>query len=81
MLAGARRLADCARAQRWTEPPVAPLHRSTVAIVGAGGIGRALIELLEPFDVEILAVTRRGRRRHAAGRTGSARCCRRPTTS
>jgi D-3-phosphoglycerate dehydrogenase len=60
MLAGARRLADCARAQRWTDPPVVPLHRSTVAIVGAGGIGRALIELLEPFEVEVLAVTRRG---------------------
>ena len=60
MLAGARRLADCARAQRWTDPPVVPLHRSTVAVVGAGGIGRALIALLEPFEVEILAVTRRG---------------------
>jgi D-3-phosphoglycerate dehydrogenase len=60
MLAGARRLADCARAQTWTSPPVVPLHRSTVAIVGAGGIGRALIELLRPFEVEILAVTRRG---------------------
>jgi phosphoglycerate dehydrogenase-like enzyme len=60
MLAGTRRLADCARAQRWTAPPVLPLHRSTVAIVGAGGIGRALIELLKPFEVEVLALTRRG---------------------
>ena len=32
-----------------------------MAIVGAGGIGRALIELLEPLRVEVLAVTRRGR--------------------
>ena len=39
-----------------------------MAIIGAGGIGRALIELLEPHDVEVLAVTRRGPRRHAAGR-------------
>jgi D-2-hydroxyacid dehydrogenase (NADP+) len=61
MLAGARRLADCARATTWTRPPMRPLEGSTVAIVGAGGIGRALIELLEPFRVEILAVTRRGR--------------------
>jgi phosphoglycerate dehydrogenase-like enzyme len=61
MLAGARRLADCARAQTWTEPPARPLDGSTVAIVGAGGIGRALIALLEPLDVEVLAVTRRGR--------------------
>ncbi len=60
MLAGGRRLADCARARRWTAPRVVPLHRSTVAIIGAGGIGRALIELLEPFGVDVLAVTRRG---------------------
>ena len=61
MLAGARRLADCARASRWTEPPARPLDGSTVAIVGAGGIGRALIALLAPLDVQVLAVTRRGR--------------------
>jgi phosphoglycerate dehydrogenase-like enzyme len=61
MLAGARRLADCARATTWSDPPAAPLDGSTVAIVGAGGIGRALIALLEPLDVEVLAVTRRGR--------------------
>jgi D-2-hydroxyacid dehydrogenase (NADP+) len=61
MLAGARRLADCARAQTWTKPAARPLDGSTVAIVGAGGIGRALIALLEPLDVEVLAVTRRGR--------------------
>jgi phosphoglycerate dehydrogenase-like enzyme len=61
MLAGTRRLADCARASTWTEPPARPLDGSTVAIVGAGGIGRALMRLLEPLDVEVLAVTRRGR--------------------
>jgi D-2-hydroxyacid dehydrogenase (NADP+) len=61
MLAGARRLADCARASTWTAPPAAPLDGSTVAIVGAGGIGRALMRLLEPLDVRIVAVTRRGR--------------------
>jgi phosphoglycerate dehydrogenase-like enzyme len=61
MLAGARRLPDCARAETWTEPPARPLDGSTVAIVGAGGIGRALIGLLEPLDVKVLAVTRRGR--------------------
>ncbi len=60
MLAGARRLPDCARADTWTEPPARPLDGSTVAIVGAGGIGRALIALLAPLDVEVLAVTRRG---------------------
>ena len=61
MLAGARRLAECARADSWGEPPVVPLEGATVAVVGAGGIGRALIELLAPFDVRVLAVTRRGR--------------------
>jgi D-2-hydroxyacid dehydrogenase (NADP+) len=61
MLAGARRLADFARATTWSRPPLMPLEGATVAIVGAGGIGRALIELLEPLRVEVLAVTRRGR--------------------
>ena len=61
MLAGSRRLHECARATTWTAPPARPLDGSTVAIVGAGGIGRALIGLLEPLDVEVLAVTRRGR--------------------
>jgi phosphoglycerate dehydrogenase-like enzyme len=61
MLAGARRLADCARATSWQRPPAVPLEEATVAIVGAGGIGRALIEMLAPLRVEVLAVTRRGR--------------------
>ena len=61
MLAGTRRLADCARATSWQRPPLVPLDGATVAIIGAGGIGRALIELLEPLRVEVLAVTRRGR--------------------
>ena len=61
MLAGARRLADFARATSWSRPPIASLEGATVAIVGTGSIGRALIELLEPFRVEVLAVTRRGR--------------------
>ncbi len=61
MLAGTRRLHECARATTWTAPPARPLDGSTIAIVGAGGIGRALIGLLEPLDVEVLAVTRRGR--------------------
>jgi phosphoglycerate dehydrogenase-like enzyme len=61
MLAGVRRIADCARAQTWTAPPLGQLEGSTVAIVGTGAIGGALIGLLEPFGVEVLAVTRRGR--------------------
>jgi D-3-phosphoglycerate dehydrogenase len=61
MLAGTRRLHEFARARTWTRPPIAELAGSTVVIVGTGSIGRALIELLEPFRVEVLAVTRRGR--------------------
>jgi phosphoglycerate dehydrogenase-like enzyme len=60
MLAGARSLHTCARATEWIEPPAYSLEGTTVAIVGAGGIGRALIELLAPFRTRILAVTRRG---------------------
>ena len=40
-----------------------------MAIVGAGGIGRALITLLEPFGAEVIAVTRRGRDVPGAART------------
>ena len=61
MLAGVRRLHVFARARTWTRPAIGQLARSTVAIVGTGEIGRALIELLEPFEVEVLALTRRGR--------------------
>jgi phosphoglycerate dehydrogenase-like enzyme len=61
MLAGARRLHECARATRWEVGWGRPLAGSTVVILGTGGIGRALIQLLEPFDVRILAVTRSGR--------------------
>ena len=69
MLAGGHRLAESARARTWTEPEVVPLAGSTVAIVGAGGIGRDLIGLLAPFDVEVLAVTRRGLAVEGAART------------
>jgi phosphoglycerate dehydrogenase-like enzyme len=61
MLAGARRLGDFARAKTWTRPPIRPLEGATVALIGTGSIGRALIDLLEPFHVQVLAVTRRGR--------------------
>ena len=62
MLAGARRLHEHARSTSW-EPRWGRLFAgSTVVILGAGGIGRALIRLLEPFGVRILAVTRSGRR-------------------
>ena len=61
MLAGARRLPECARATGWGERWGRPLAGSTVVILGAGGIGRALVRLLEPFGTRVLAVTRSGR--------------------
>jgi phosphoglycerate dehydrogenase-like enzyme len=61
LLTGARRLHELARARTWTRPAPASVRGSTVAIVGCGGIGRALIELLAPFEVRVLAITRSGR--------------------
>jgi D-3-phosphoglycerate dehydrogenase len=61
MLAGTRHLHEFARTQTWKRAEIHELAGSTVVIVGTGAIGRALIELLEPFGVEILAVTRSGR--------------------
>ena len=61
MLAGVHRLHEFARATTWTRPTVRELASATVAIIGTGSIGRALIGMLEPFGVEVLAVTRRGR--------------------
>jgi len=61
MLAGARRLHECARATEWGERFGHLFAGSTVVILGAGGIGCALIRLLEPFDARVLAVTRSGR--------------------
>jgi phosphoglycerate dehydrogenase-like enzyme len=61
MLALARELPQLARATTWTRPQPTALSGSTVAIVGAGGIGQAIIRLLEPFQTRVLAVTRSGR--------------------
>ena len=41
----------------------------TVAIIGAGGIGARLIELLQPFGVRIIAVNRSGREVAGASET------------
>jgi len=75
MLAADKGLPAFARARSWDRDGRArtrALERATVAIVGAGGIGRALIGLLEPFGTEVLAVTRRGHDVPGAARTYAA---------
>lgn len=67
MLAGARRLPECARATEWDNRWGRLFAGSTVVILGAGGIGRALIQLLEPFNARVQAVTRS--RREVPGAT------------
>ncbi|WP_433621752.1 D-isomer specific 2-hydroxyacid dehydrogenase family protein [Nocardia sp. CA-120079] len=64
LLAGVRVLAEQVRATSWHksdfDPRVGTLYGSTVAIVGCGGIGRAMIPLLTAFGAQALAVTRSG---------------------
>jgi phosphoglycerate dehydrogenase-like enzyme len=60
MLAGARRLHHFARSTTWARQPLEGLSGKTVAIIGAGAIGRSLTEMLQPLGCEILPVTRRG---------------------
>ena len=61
LLAGTRGIHRYARATTWAPEDERVLEGSKVAIIGAGGIGKELIRLLEPHDVEIVAVTRSGR--------------------
>ena len=72
MLAGARRLHECACATEWGNRFGRLFAGSTIVILGAGGIGRALIRLLEPFNAHILAVTRSGRQVPGATESFSA---------
>jgi D-3-phosphoglycerate dehydrogenase len=64
MLAAARRIHQHVLIRRWETAPIGSPHRrlrgSTVVIVGMGGIGRALVPLLDPFGVRILGVSRSG---------------------
>lgn len=74
LLAGARRLHQNARSKTWqgrSEREGTTLFGADVLIVGCGGIGEALIELLVPFRARVHAVTRSGRQ--VAGAVASYR--------
>jgi phosphoglycerate dehydrogenase-like enzyme len=63
VLAGLHRIADAARAREWDDElreRTRSIEGRTVAIVGAGGIGRALMAMLAPLGAHVIAVTRRG---------------------
>jgi D-3-phosphoglycerate dehydrogenase len=61
LLAGARRLPELMQDRRWQPLEVRTLRGATVGIVGGGGIGSAVIELLRPMGARTIAVTRSGR--------------------
>lgn len=57
-LAGLRRLPERARAMSWGEQGAATLYDASVVVLGAGGITRALLALLEPFRCRTTVVRR-----------------------
>jgi phosphoglycerate dehydrogenase-like enzyme len=64
MIASQRRLPALVRAQaehRWAHAGSPSLADSTVIVIGQGGVGRAVVSRLRPFEVEIIrvATTRR----------------------
>jgi phosphoglycerate dehydrogenase-like enzyme len=60
ILAACRRLKVHAQAESWTQTRGELLCGKTVGILGAGGIGQEVIRLLQPFGVQILALTQPG---------------------
>lgn len=65
LLVGLRQFHTSITATQWIkdrlDPQVRTLHGSTVAIVGCGGIGRAMIPRLRAFGADVVAVNRSGR--------------------
>jgi phosphoglycerate dehydrogenase-like enzyme len=53
-----QRMARSLQCRQMGEPQGRALSGKTVGLVGLGGIGRALIRRLEPFDVRLIAVKR-----------------------
>ncbi|ALG83416.1 D-isomer specific 2-hydroxyacid dehydrogenase family protein [Gordonia phthalatica] len=75
LLAGLRQI-NTAVLDHWAkdriDPAVRSLRGSTVAIIGAGGIGRELTRLLKACGATVIAVNRRGRAVPGADRTLTA---------
>jgi phosphoglycerate dehydrogenase-like enzyme len=65
-LAGLRHLPMRARARSWGKPAGETLYDQPVAIVGAGGITVALLELLAPFRAHVTVVRPRPEPLHGA---------------
>jgi D-3-phosphoglycerate dehydrogenase len=65
LLSGVRQLPVCLSQESWAKealwPRVRSLNGSTVAIVGCGNIGRALIPILSSLGCRVFAVNRSGR--------------------
>jgi phosphoglycerate dehydrogenase-like enzyme len=59
VLAFSRRLHEAATAETWQPARPDELAGSTVAVVGLGAIGSAVVDRLRPFDVTTLGVRRR----------------------
>ena len=73
LLAGVRGLVTASRLESWQPAQVAGqvrgLRGATVTIVGAGGIGRRVAELLTAFGATVIAVNRSGQEVPEAART------------
>jgi phosphoglycerate dehydrogenase-like enzyme len=61
ILAAARGLPERARARTWGPTGGRLIAGATVGVIGAGGIGAELIDLLAPLGVRTIALTRDGR--------------------
>jgi len=62
LLAGRRRLHAAARATSWdTANGGQPLFGGRIVVVGTGQIGRGVARLLEPWEMQIVGVSRSGR--------------------